>query len=87
MTTITDQLVRAEQLETLWQGLFPDLESPGRGQFLRWADMGAETAAYALNRAARKALRMAATAEPMTAYDVARYVTAVMRDEIAGGER
>lgn len=67
----------ADNLAKLWQGLLPDHQVPRRSQFLQWAAMAPETTVvYALNRAARKALR-----EGFDADSVGRYVTGVIRHE------
>jgi len=73
----TRQFEVADGLEKLWQGLLPNHPLPSRSQFLQWSAMGPETTAvYALNRAARKALR-----ENFNADRVGRYVTSIIRHE------
>lgn len=81
--TLIEQLTAAKNLELLWDGLIPGtvLEP---GQCLRWAAMGPEVAAYAINRASRKVQRMVQMGTQMTADDVARYVTSVIRNELSG---
>lgn len=73
----TRQFEVADNLTKLWSGLLPNYEVPSRSQFLQWSAMGPETTvAYAINRAARKALR-----EGFDAERVGRYVTSVIRHE------
>lgn len=80
MQNAAQQLRAADTLTELWKGLLPDYEAPGRAQFLTWAEMVTEeTAAYAINRAARKARR-----EVMTAERLGRYITGVMKNEREG---
>lgn len=73
----TRQFEVADGLAKLWKGLLPSHTLPSRSQFLQWSAMGPETlAVYALNRAARKALR-----EGFDAERVGRYVTSIIRNE------
>jgi hypothetical protein len=74
------QLETADNLSTLWRGLFPDHQLPSRGQLLTWAAMVPEaTAVYAFNRAANKVRR-----EPMTADRLGRYISGIITNERAG---
>jgi hypothetical protein len=80
--TLEEQLAAAKNLEALWRGLMPGTV-PDHGQFLRWAAMDSEMAAYAINRSSRKVRRMVQLGTPMTADDTARYVTSVIRHEVS----
>jgi hypothetical protein len=74
------QLEIAANLETLWKGLFPSHDCPGRLQFLTWASMySEETAVYAFNRACRKVQR-----EPMDDEHLGRYISGIMKNERDG---
>lgn len=80
MYNAAQQLEVAANLESLWKGLFPRNDSPGRLQFLAWASMCPEdTAVYAFNRAARKLRR-----ELMTDEQLGRYITGVLKNERDG---
>lgn len=79
------QLTAANNLAELWRGLLPDHQQPSRAQFLTWAGMcSEETAAYALNRAARKAQRQKMAGTPMDGERLGRYITGIMRNERDG---
>jgi len=80
--TIEQQLTAANNLEALWKGLMPG-SLPDHGQFLRWAAMDPETAGFAINRSSRKVQRMIQAGTPMSAEDVAKYVTSVIRNELS----
>lgn len=73
----TRQLEVADNLAKLWAGLLPNHDVPSRSQFLQWAAMGPEaTVVFAINRAARKALR-----EGFDIDRIGRYVTGIIRRE------
>lgn len=75
------QLESADNLQELWEGLLPNITAPDRCQFLRWADLCSErVAAYAINRAARKALRQQTT-DPLDTDRLSRYVTGIIVNE------
>jgi hypothetical protein len=79
------QLRAADALTELWKGLLPDDEAPSKTQFLTWAAMCSENiAAYALNRAARKAYRLRAAGSLWTSEQLGRYVTSIMKNERDG---
>jgi hypothetical protein len=76
----TKQLELADTLTILWRGLFPDFETPAQTQFLTWAATASEsTTAYAFNRARSKSRR-----QPMTADQLGRYISGILRNEREG---
>lgn len=81
----TQQLKAADNLMALWQGLLPGYEAPPRSQFAMWAGMVSESdCAYALNRAARKALKQALAGQPLDSERIARYLSGIILNERAG---
>jgi hypothetical protein len=88
MRVAAEQLQLATEFRNLWKGLLPSFEVPGDDQFLLWADVHSpELVTHGINRAARKARKMAEASTPMTMNDAARYASSVMNNESKGLRR
>jgi hypothetical protein len=86
--TIAEQTVAAHRYAGLWRALMPDIETPGDDQFMMWAGNYKESQiTRGINGAARKFRAMRNISQPMTADDVARYATSIMRNEAMGVRR
>ena len=84
MRSAAQQLESADNLMELWEGLFPDYALPTRTQFLNWAEMCTEQiAAYAFNRAARKAQKQKDT-DPLSPERLGRYITGIIVNQRDG---
>lgn len=85
MNNAAQQLKCADNLTELWKGLFPEDQIPDRTQFLTWAGMcSEETAAFAFNRAARKARNQKQAGTPLDGNRLGRYITGIIRNEREG---
>jgi hypothetical protein len=86
--TISEQMTAAHQYAELWRALMPDVEQPGDDQFLLWAGCYSEKQiSRGLSGAARKYRAMRNISQPMTAEDVGKYASSIMRHEVSGVRR
>lgn len=86
--TIAQQMAAAHQYAELWRALMPGVEQPGTDQFLLWAgNYRDREITRGINGAARKFRAMRNISHCMTADDVARYATSIMRNEAMGVRR
>jgi hypothetical protein len=85
MMDAAQQIRAADDLMALWRVLLPEHKEPGQAQLLAWIGMHSpETAAFALNRAARKARRQQSDGTPMDSEHLGRYITGVVRNQRDG---
>lgn len=86
--TINQQISAAHEYAALWSALMPGVEQPGADQFLLWAgNYSQNQVTRGINGAARKFRAVRNASRQMTADDVARYATSIMRNEAMGVRR
>jgi len=83
--TVIEQLKSANEYAQLWRALMPNLPAPNSDQLVLWAgSYSANLVSQGINRASRKYRRLRDTDTPMSAVDVARYASSVMKNELLG---
>ena len=80
--TVTEQLKAANEYAQLWRALMPELPAPDSDQLTLWAgSYSTDLVSQGINRASRKYRRLRQTDTPMSAADVGRYASSVMKNE------
>lgn len=86
--TIAEMKSSASQYAELWRALMPSIEPPATDQFLVWAGIYTEAqVSRGISGAARKLRAVRSLSQTMTAEDVAKYASSIMRNELMGRRR
>lgn len=81
--TISEQKTAAEAARELWVMVLPDVEPPEPYRFFTWASNFSQSAiTRGITRAAAKYRKLKHSSTPMTAEEVGRYASGVMRSEM-----
>jgi|GEM_PF-3482341 len=83
--TVAEQMHAADDYLQLWEALMPGITPPGKDQFLVWAGVyNCGQIARGISGAARKLRAVRSKSQVMSADDVARYASSIMRNELTG---